>query len=73
LSVVTHNISRAEGSVIVHQSAVQVREAAFLLVLQALRSYRGKVGSRWRTLPDEVVAGTSTAANIATPGCWCWA
>lgn len=52
----THN-KAAEGSVIVYQSAVQVRETAFLLILQALRSYRDKVGSRWRRLPDEVVAG----------------
>ena len=53
----THNNTRAEGSVIVYQSAVQVRETAFLLILQALRGYRDKVGSRWRKLPDEVVAG----------------
>lgn len=52
----THNI-RAEGSVIVYQSAVQVSEAAYQLILQALRRHRGKVGSRWRKLPDEVVAG----------------
>jgi DDE superfamily endonuclease len=57
LSVVTHNSTRAEGSVIVYQSAVQVRETAFLLVLHALRRYRERVGSRWRKLPDEVVAG----------------
>jgi DDE superfamily endonuclease len=57
LSVVTHNSSRAEGSVIVYQSAVQVREAAFQLILQALRRHRDKVGSRWRKLPDEIVAG----------------
>jgi len=54
---VTHNNTQAEGSVIVYQSAVHVRETAFLLVLQALRSYRDKVGSHWRKLPDEVVAG----------------
>lgn len=53
----THNNTSAEGSLIVYQSAVHVREAAFLLILQALRGYRGKVGSRWRKLPDEVVAG----------------
>lgn len=47
---------KAEGSVIVYQSAVHVREAAYLLILQALRTYREKVGSRWRKLPDEQVA-----------------
>jgi DDE superfamily endonuclease len=57
LSVVTHNNTGAEGSLIVYQSAVQVREAAYLLILQALRSHRDKVGSRWRKLPDETVAG----------------
>ncbi len=53
----THNNTQAEGSVIVYQSAVQVREAAFQLILQALHRYRDKVGSRWRRLPDQVVAG----------------
>jgi hypothetical protein len=57
LLVVTLNNTGAEGSLIVYQSAVQVREAAYLLVLQALRGYRGKVGSRWRKLPDEQAAG----------------
>jgi hypothetical protein len=57
LSVVTHNNTQAEGSVIVYQSAVQVREGAFQLILQAIRHHRAKVSSRWRKLPDEVVAG----------------
>ena len=53
----THNNTGAEGSVIVYQSAVRVREAAYLLILQALGSYRSNVASRWRKRPDEQAPG----------------
>jgi hypothetical protein len=54
---VTHNIPGAEGSVHVYQCALDLRDAALLLVLDAIHQYRCGVGSRWRKLSDETVAG----------------